>query len=232
MPFDHPIITGICRYLESGQDFNGSVWTSTIASNNAYPHAPWWGYSEPTPVYGPCVGDYNPSAALAATGLRHSHRNSSLWLKCRQIAQQATELLFSSPLLDDGHLVMCFVQLYEGLVKAGLYDIVDLSKFRSSLMQQVQHCVSKDTSVWNTCYVTKPSHLLNTPHSFLYPAIKELADYECLAMLNSRNEEGIWDVTWSWADYPNEWAISKRWWQGSLAVSNMLYLKNFGFIEP
>ena len=232
LPHDHPTITGICRYLESGQDFNGSVWTFAVASNNAHPHAPWWNYSEPPIENKPSVGDYNPSAALAGVGLLYSPRNTSLWSTCRQIAQQATELLLSSQLLDNGMLVMCFAQLYECLMKAGIDDVVDLSRLRQNLMQQVQHCVSKDTTAWSTSYVTKPSHLLNSPCSFLYPAIKELADYECYSMLHSRNEDGIWDVTWSWADYPNEWAISKQWWQGSLAVSNMLYLRNFGFIEP
>lgn len=45
-------------------------------------------------------------------------------------------------------------------------------------------------------------------------------------------KEGVWDINWQWGDYPAEWAISRNWWQGSQAVNNMLYLRNFGRLEP
>ena len=39
----HPLVRGILRYLGSGRDFDGHVWASTVAGNDAHPHAPWWG---------------------------------------------------------------------------------------------------------------------------------------------------------------------------------------------
>jgi len=29
-------------------------------------------------------------------------------------------------------------------------------------------------------------------------------------------------------NYPDEWAISKNWWKGNLAILNILYLRGMG----
>jgi len=64
----HPLVSGILRYLASGQDFDGHVWTCTIGSNNDYPHAPWW-HSESESA---CNGDYNPAAAFSMRTIKRS----------------------------------------------------------------------------------------------------------------------------------------------------------------
>ena len=37
---EHPIIVGILRYLENTKYFDRPIWTNSIPSNEAYPHAP------------------------------------------------------------------------------------------------------------------------------------------------------------------------------------------------
>ncbi|MDE6726085.1 MAG: hypothetical protein K2J79_10835, partial [Ruminiclostridium sp.] len=44
----HPIIKGILRYLDSGADFSEKYgqWLSSVKSNDEFPHAIWWNYSD------------------------------------------------------------------------------------------------------------------------------------------------------------------------------------------
>lgn len=40
-------------------------------------------------------------------------------------------------------------------------------------------------------------------------------------------DDGSWNITWSWSEYPEEWAISKNWWKSNGIILNLLYLKAF-----
>ena len=42
----HPMVQGIFRFLESGVHSDSEGWFFCIPSNDKYPHAPWWTYSE------------------------------------------------------------------------------------------------------------------------------------------------------------------------------------------
>jgi hypothetical protein len=55
-----------------------------------------------------------------------------------------------------------------------------------------------------------------------------MADYECEFIIKSQLEDGSWSIPWSWNNYPDEWAISKNWWKGNLAILNILYLRGMG----
>lgn len=71
----HPIISGILKYLESGKDFSGYFWYTTVKSNNDYPHAPWW-HTESDST---CHNDYNPTACLAGFSIRYAEKGSELY---------------------------------------------------------------------------------------------------------------------------------------------------------
>lgn len=69
----HPIIRGILRYLASGKDFDGRFWFNTVASNNDYPHAPWWhAGNQSTQALG-----YNPTACLAGFIIRFADKEAN-----------------------------------------------------------------------------------------------------------------------------------------------------------
>jgi hypothetical protein len=46
--------------------------------------------------------------------------------------------------------------------------------------------------------------------------------------LRDRDEDGIWDITWGWQHYPEEFAVARRYWQGILAVERYRVLNAFG----
>ncbi|MHB1460842.1 MAG: hypothetical protein ACYC1M_06140 [Armatimonadota bacterium] len=232
VPADHPAIQGVLRWMDSGADFDGRIWSGSVPTNNDYPHAPWWGYSaESEPAKEPQAVDYNPTAALAGFGLRYARKGSSVWTMCEQIAKAAVDKLLADEPMNDMHTAACYVRLSEYIEMAGVDALFFTEAFKRILTTLVENAVSRDTQTWLGNYVCKPSQLLNSPDSPYYPAIKELARYECDFIEMTLPKDSVWDINWQWNEYPAEWAVSRNWWKGSLAVNNMLYLWNFGRLE-
>jgi hypothetical protein len=221
---DHPIIKGILSYLDSGKDFYNGVWQNIVPSNNVYPHAPWWHMESVSTSH----NRFNPSVGLAGFGLCYAKQHSALYEKCSAIAKEAMDYLYQADQIDM-HVLICYIALMEYCEKAEVTDLFSMNELKNRLATLVRKCITKDTSIWATSYVCKPSVFFNTPKSIFYPDNKEIAAYECDFIKNTRNSEGVWEVTWGWAGYPGEWAISKNWWKSHIAVSNMLYLRNFEF---
>jgi len=220
---NHPIIKGILNYLESGQSFNGKVWLSTIKSNNDYPHAPWW-HSENGNKY---HNDYNPTACLAGFIIRFADKSSEIYkLGCR-IAQEAFSQFMSTKIQYDMHTLQCYIRLMEYLEEAGAFDIIDLTALKNKLKEQVAGCITRNIEQWESSYICKPSQFIKSRNSIFYPDNKEIAEYECEFIIKTQLEDGSWNITWNWSDYPNEWAISKNWWKSNGIIINMLYLRGF-----
>lgn len=218
---EHPMIQGIINYLASGKDMEGEYWLSNLPSNNDYPHASWWEFGHPYSNH----NTYNPTAGLAGFGLCYGEKNSMFYERCIRIVKDAITYLLQAQEIDM-HTLNCFIALMEYIEHAKGIEVVELEAMRQKLMELVQATITKDTSIWATSYVCKPSQFFKTPDSIFYPSIKEVAAFECEFIQNNRNQEGVWDVTWSWEAYPEEWAIAKSWWKGEIVIRNMRYLKN------
>ncbi|MDR1821492.1 MAG: hypothetical protein LBQ91_03540 [Oscillospiraceae bacterium] len=217
----HPIIQGILRYLESGANFEGHFWLNAPPSNNDYPHAPWW-HTEST---GSNRSSYNPTACLAGFILRFAERGGELYSLGRRVAGEAFDAYMSQGLLGDMHTAACYVRLLEYCEEAGVSGIFDSAALKEKLLLQVKHSITQNKEEWETGYICKPSQFFNSRGSIFYEGNKEIAEYECGFIKRTQLEDGSWSIPWGWADYPEEWAISKNWWRGSGALLNLLYLK-------
>ena len=213
----HPMIQGILRYLSSGKDFNGHTWSNTVASNNDYPHAPWWDYD---PAQEP---SYNPTACLIGFLLKFAERDSEPFQLACQLAKEAYDYFKSHFPMDSMHTVSCFVALYEDLKESGMHALVDLEEFRTLLHEQLRHVITYDTSKWAVDYVCKPSLFVHSKESEFYPENQKICDHECDFIANTQEADGTWHITWSWADYPEAWHISKNWWKSDFLIKNIQY---------
>lgn len=221
----HAIIQGILHYLENTEDFNSHYWYANIESNTDFPRAPWWGYSD-EPKHR--CNNYNPTACLAGFIIRFAEKGSELYKLGCKIAKEAYESYISQALFNDMMAGLCYIRLWQYCEEAGVTDVIDLAALKERLQQQVQSSITRNTAEWETGYICKPSQFFNTHDSVFYADNEDIADYECEFIIKSQLEDGSWNITWSWADYPEEWAISKNWWKASGAVLNMLYFKNMG----
>lgn len=104
-------------------------------------------------------------------------------------------------------------------------SVLNLEEFRSLLQKQIQYVITYDTAKWEVDYVCKPSLFINSKTSDFYIQNKEICDYEYGFILDTKESDGTWSITWSWTDYPEQWNISKNCWKADLIIKNMQYIK-------
>lgn len=214
----HPILQGILTYLASGRDFDGHTWSITVPSNDAYPHAPWWSH---TPAQEP---SYNPTAGLTGFLLRHAEPDSPLYRTAVRLAKEAYDFLKANAPLESMHTMACFMELLEALRACGRgADLLDLDAFEQLLGAQIRHVLTRDTSVWETEYVCKPSLFIHSKLSPFYAENREICDLECDFISRTQQADGTWAITWEWEAYPEQWSVSKHWWKSDLILKNVKF---------
>lgn len=220
---NHPIINGILKYLDSGNDFDMShnQWLNTVKTNNDYPHAIWWEYDSSENSF-----QYNPTACLAGFIISHADKNSSLYQKACKIIKEALDWFIGRVPFEEQHTTICFVRLYEYLTKSGA-DITDMELFGEKLKAQADFNLCKDTERWKKEYVTLPSQLINSKNSFLFKEYSELINAECEHIKNSQLDDGSYVVPWNWVTDYKEFEISANQVKSVMIIEKMLFLKNF-----
>lgn len=223
---EHPVVSGLIRYLESGRDFDGHCWASVIPSNNDYPHAPWWSWTGPAKS---AVRNYNPTASLAGYLLRAAAPESPAGMLARRIAQEAYEYCMSGTAEPEMHLTPCFLGLCREaeIAAPGLFDV---QRMREKLCVDALDCLNRDAKRWEGGYCAKPSDFISGREDPLYPSFAALAERECAFIADSQLPSGAWPVTWQWADYPEDFAVSANRWQSHLILKNLLFLRGMGRI--
>lgn len=215
----HPMVQGILRYLETTKDFDGHSWANTIPSNDRYPHAPWWSFTPAEEI------NYNPTASLIGFILRYASPESSLYPTAERLLKEAYAYFKENCPLESMHTVSCYVELYEDLSACGSVAI-DLNEFEKLLQVQIAHILTKDTSVWATEYVCKPSLFIHSRNSCFYAENKALCDFECRFLSETQKPDGSWAVTWDWGRAPEQWHISKNWWKADLILKNRKFYQS------
>lgn len=214
---NHPIVLGILRYLESALDEHG--WPNTIASNDRYPHAPWWDYSPDVQTH------YNPTASLIGFIFRYAGPKSSLRLTTVCLLKEAMAYFRENCPLESMHTAACFAELFEDLSACGSTD-VDLAEFEGLVRTQIAHVLTKDVSVWATEYVCKPSLFIHSRTSPFYPDNQALCEAECRFISDTQQDDGTWAITWDWGRDPEPWHISKNWWKADLILKNIRFFRS------
>jgi len=107
-------------------------------------------------------------------------------------------------------------------------EVQGLDGLREKLREQVRASITQDKAAWETGYICKPSQFFSSQDSIFHEENREMAEYECWHIIRTQLTDGSWNIPWSWADYPDEWAVSRIWWKGTVAVGNLLFLKGMG----
>lgn len=218
---DHPVISGILRYLESGADFDNDrrQWLNTVPSNNEYPHAIWWEYRESS------LFNYNPTAALAAFILLHSPQNSPLYNKAIDITAEALRYYYSPDSGAEPHVTSCFIELYNALKKAKIAEF-DLSELKSAISANIDKLICRDTSKWGKEYVALPSTFISGTESEFISKYEDLCLEECKFIIKDQLSDGSYNVPWQWCTDYREFTLAENWWKSIITTNNMLFLRN------
>lgn len=220
----HPFVQGLLRYFASGRDFDGKAWFITVASNNDYPHAPWWH----TDSVSTCHTDYNGTAQIAGFLIRYATPESEAFRLGVRVANEAVAALEPDE-IQDMHTCTCYVRMMQLIQEARAENWIPYDELNQKLHRSIRKLIVADRTRWDA-YICKPSQFFTSRKSEFYAENKELAEYECEFIEKTQLADGSWDIPWRWAAYPDEWAISKNWWKATEIIRNLLYLKGFGKI--
>jgi len=221
----HPVIQGLLKWYASGKHFNGKNWEITVASNNDYPHAPWWH----TDSVSSCHTDYNGTAQIAGFIARYADKESNIFKLGVRIANEAIAALAPEE-IGDMHTCVCYMRMADLFEKGNAAAYISFDELKQKLHKSINKLIVTDTSKWSS-YVCQPSCFITSTESEYYPDNKEIADYECRYIINTQLPDGSWNIGWTWGgNFPDEWAISKNWWKAQWIIQNLLYLKGFGLL--
>lgn len=220
----HPIIRGILRYLGSGADFSErrNQWRNTVKSNNDYPHAVWWSYSEEKEEF-----NYNPTAYLAGFILRFAEKDGALYRKAEEIAKQAYAWFREKAPFGDNHVANCFVRLYEALSETGA-ALADPDEFAEKLREEVGASICRETERWRTEYVGMPSFFISDKSSMFYAGNEALVEEECALIAESQLDDGSYPVPWQWYNEYKEFPLAENWWKSDQLIGKIRFFREFG----
>ena len=214
------ITDNLIKYLVNDAPMEDGKWLSKVPSNNFAPHASWWHYTDEDKLWG-----YNPTAALAGFILKYTEKASKEHDMALKIAQKAIKTFLSTE-ITEMHELRSFVELHKYLSCENPCD--NFLKLSDKLKKAILNVVEQDENKWFSSYCVRPSQFIVGPDDLAYSVLKPLFDKELKMIMKQRNDEGVWDITWNWGQYPDEFPIAKKNWQGVLVISYLKLLKAFG----
>ncbi|MFS0784564.1 hypothetical protein [Bacillus sp. 1P06AnD] len=225
-PREHPIVGKVIAYLQNTSHFNGGFWLAQIHSNNDYPRAPWWTFTDGDNA----VWGYNPTAALAGFVLVYGNREQLFYQTATRIAEEAFDhYLKSTSISDDMHELSSYIRLLDCLKRSGL-PFKHEGEIQEKLQRNVSHLIEKDRSQWGLRYCTMPSQFIDGPANIFFLQNEQVVEEELNYLLDNRESGGVWSVPWEWGMYEREFSVSENWWRADLALSYTKLLHSFGRI--
>ncbi|KON87711.1 hypothetical protein AF332_13290 [Sporosarcina globispora] len=221
------VVRKLVNYLEYTYIEEKKLWPSVMPSNNAYPHAPWWHWSENIQEN----WSYNPSAELAALLLHWSLGGGSTNEKGWETIKNAVAYLMEEDEMDR-HEINNFQQLIKLMSKQE-------TEFNSRINCTLKHTAEKVNSLaykaagkkkadWGLGYTAMPLDFVEYPEEPLSMKFGNLIDDNLDFYIEQISNEGIWDISWSWGQFENEFQIARNHWKGILAVKRYKILHAFG----
>ena len=222
----HPMVQGIFRFFYSCPHASESGWHFSIPTNDGFPHAPWWSYSQEANEY----ESIGLTAQIAGFVLRYGDKDSGLYQKAAAASDIVIEKLKAPGRLGDMG-VGGYCALLDSIQKTGLQEHFDCAFLAQALRHKVHDTIERDTSKW-VYYGVRPSNYICSPLSPYYRDNEDIVQKELDYLIDTRPMGGVWPIPWSWFDnnekYPKEFAISENWWKAAKATEKVLLLKRFG----
>lgn len=223
----HPIYKGIWNYLKSGSGMTDYGWCFTIPSNDDYPRAPWWNYSEEQNKN----EYYGITAELASFILKYGDYQTDMWKKAKKFATDIISIIESD--ISYGDMGLEGVIILIDTVKEILPSQYNYENLDKILNTRIEKSIEHDVSKWQY-YSVRPSNYIKGPESRYYQANKEILQKELDYLINTKPENDVWGITWTWFDnmqkYEASFHLSENWWKSLRALENIHILRKFSKI--
>lgn len=218
----HPIYQSIFRFLEDTEYKADYGWFFVIPSNQDYPHAIWWDYSEEANV----SQSIGTTASLSGFILRYGDPQSKLYCRARDYSKRLIEKLPVTESFGDMG-IKGYLTLLEDIKEAGLAEDFNLNAVSDIILDLVRKKMREEKNN----FMATPLEFIYSTDSILYEEYRQEVEEELDHIIDSRSPSGVWDIPWEWYNgnrYPKEFAISENWWKSFEAIDKLLKLKRFG----
>jgi hypothetical protein len=224
----HPILRGIINFFESGRHSVEYGWLFNIPSNNDYPRAPWWTYDPKANE----IEHTGVTAGIICFALQYADKQSVLYKRAYTLAEIMLEKFKKPDNIGDMGLDG-YCKLKETLDKLGMTERLGAGFREGALKKAVDISIVRDAAQWAK-YCVRPSQFIRSPDSPYYPGNEDIVNKELDYLIDTRPENGVWDITWQWGAFPDEFSISKNWWKSDLeigATGKLKFLKSFNRLD-
>lgn len=224
------IVKAMIQYLTQTNDKKTGLWPSVLPENNDYPHAPHWHWQEGVQSF----WMFNPSVELAAFLVHWSAEQSESALVGWNSIEKAVKRLMSADEMN-----MHEINNYQQFIKIiqpneEQFNSIINQSFQvvsDKIISLAELCVDRDISNWSSGYKALPLDFITSPEDSLSSIFGDLIEQNLEYYKEQLSDDGVWDISWSWNDYPAEFAIARRYWQGILAVKRYKLLQSLGYLK-
>ncbi|WP_152658174.1 hypothetical protein [Oceanobacillus sp. CFH 90083] len=215
------MVTSIIDYLIHSYDKKLGLWRTVVPEHNQYPHASHWHYEEGVQEN----WMFNPSVELAAYLVHWSAEGSEGAALGWKVIENAKNHLFHSTKMGF-HEVNNYQRLVQ-ILKDKLSDLEEISRQVNKLAEQ---SIDKEPKSWGKSYKALPLNMIFSKDDDNYEKYKTLVHENLHYLKESIQDDGVWDITWEWDQYMEDFYVARQQWKGIIAVNNYKIFREFDFI--
>ena len=197
-----------------------------VPSNNDYPHAYWWEYDENFFE----TWKYNPTAVLVALTLHFTKEDDKYYKKAYDLVPTIIESFLSEE--NDGvdkHYLNNLVELYDVITTKQLFTEYH-EVLKNNINQRISYLMDVNEEDWKNYGSNQPLELIQLDEFISSQERRDLINKNLNYLLDSRDEHGLFEVTWNWGNDYEEFELQKVKWTGIILVNNLIFLKKFNRI--
>lgn len=218
-PF-HPMVSKTLSYLSQTFDDQINRWHAIDSRNKDYPHAPWWEQEGD-------LTSMNPSASLAGFIIKYGNPMESIYRKAKKVVDEALAMIADPNQEIERHELRCLIEMLDDIQELYIKDKAYI-KAKNQMILRMDDAIEQDESLWFTSYVTKPSSLIKGHPSFGSEVFFDLLLKEIDEAFHHQNDEHLWDITWQWMDYLEDFEKASKAWQGVIAFDYIKLIRDLG----
>ena len=197
-----------------------------VPSNNDFPHASWWEYNENFFD----TWRYNPTAVLVAMTLHFTKENDKYYKKAYELVPTILDSFMSDTKENvDKHYLINVVELYDVITTKNIFKEYH-EPLKENINKRIDDLMTKDDSKWNDYSSNLPLELIQLDTFLNSEERRELVDKNLDFLLDSRDSNGLFEVTWNWGNDYEEFELQKVKWAGLILVNNLIFFKKYNRI--
>ena len=197
-----------------------------VPTNNDYPHAAWMEYSEDFFD----TWRYNPTAVLLALTIYFTKEDNKYYQKAIELLPTVIESFINETKENvDKHYLNNMLEVYHVITTKKLF-VEYHETLRGNINRRIDDLMTYNKDIWHLDEANLPLELIQLDVFLNSKERLELVEQNLDYLLDSRDENGLFEVFWNWKNDYEEFELQKIKWQGVILVNNLVFLKKFNRI--